>query len=186
MKLKLYSLRCLEIFAQKEEDIKVYVNSISLNNKVLLIREDISQNLRDFLESKKINYLASKDISLNSLSKNKDDLKEFKEENKKQEEVKKKIYTKPVRSGQEIECKVESIFLKRVNVGAKIKSKFSLEFFSLIDGDIICDGDYIILKNIAKGSVRFMGEELKKEDFKDEKLKLLRYVKGEFVLIDLE
>ncbi|MEY4505188.1 MAG: hypothetical protein RL154_1485 [Pseudomonadota bacterium] len=76
------------------------------------------------------------------------------------------IITKMVRSGEIIQSNSDVVVFGRVNSGAKIITKGSVEVFDEVDGLIECDGDYLILRSIGKGSVVFKNETIKKDILK--------------------
>ena len=74
--------------------------------------------------------------------------------------TKTEIFDKIIRSGFEINSKNKLVFLQRINAGAKIYSSSEIEIFAEVLGNVICDGEYMIVKKAAKGTIIFNNEEL--------------------------
>lgn len=87
------------------------------------------------------------------------------------------VYYRPIRSGEEIESDSDLVFFSRINSGAVIESSRSIQIFGIIDGLVRSEGEYLILREIGKGTVVFHGEELSKSQL-DGRLKLIQYKDG--------
>ena len=74
--------------------------------------------------------------------------------------TKTEIFDKIIRSGFEINSKNKLVFLQRINAGAKIYSSSEIEIFAEVFGNVICDGEYMIVKKAQKGAIIFNNEEL--------------------------
>ena len=74
--------------------------------------------------------------------------------------TKTEIFDKIIRSGFEINSKNKLVFLNRINAGAKIYSSSEIELFGEVNGSVICDGEYMIVKKAQKGTIIFHNEEL--------------------------
>jgi len=74
--------------------------------------------------------------------------------------TKTEIFDKIIRSGFEINSKNKLVFLQRINAGAKIYSSSEIEIFAEVFGNVICDGEYMIVKKAQKGTIVFNNEEL--------------------------
>lgn len=73
------------------------------------------------------------------------------------------IINRVLRSGENIQNNGDVVVFGRVNSGAKIISSGAVEIFEEIDGLVECEGDYMIIRSIGKGSVVFKNETVKKE-----------------------
>ena len=76
------------------------------------------------------------------------------------------LINRVLRSGEIIQSEGDVVVFGRINSGAKIITKGAVEVFDEIDGLVECEGDYIILRSIGKGSVIFCNETIKKEILK--------------------
>jgi|GEM_PF-439182 len=65
-----------------------------------------------------------------------------------------------VRSGEDIVTDGDVSIFARVNSGAKIKAGGCVEIFDTIDGLVECSGEYMLVKNIGKGTVIFNGHKI--------------------------
>ena len=102
--------------------------------------------------------------------KNSDDESNFANKNERIRE----IVEKPIRSGSYIATKNDLTILNQVNGGAEIESEGNIEIFGTISGKIICNGTYMLIRDINdKGLVIFNGIILDKEKFK-KKAKLIK------------
>ena len=103
--------------------------------------------------------------------KNSDDESNFANKNERIRE----IVEKPIRSGSYIATKNDLTILNQVNGGAEIESEGNIEIFGTISGKIICNGTYMLIRDINdKGLVIFNGIILDKEKFKNKKAKLIK------------
>lgn len=62
-----------------------------------------------------------------------------------------------IRSGVEIDTNSNIVIFHRVNSGAKIRTNKSVFIFGKCDGDVRCDGEYMILSQISNGKILFNG-----------------------------
>lgn len=68
-----------------------------------------------------------------------------------------KYFKDLIRSGVEIDTNSNIMIFNRVNSGAKIRTNKSVFIFGKCDGDVRCDGEYMILSQIANGKILFNG-----------------------------
>ena len=68
-----------------------------------------------------------------------------------------KYFKDLIRSGVEIDTNSNIIVFNRVNSGAKIRTNKSVFIFGKCDGDVRCEGEYMILSQIANGKILFNG-----------------------------
>jgi len=83
---------------------------------------------------------------------------------KKENSTKTQIFDKIIRSGFEINSKDKLVFLDRINAGAKIYSSSEIELFGEVFGNVICEGEYMIVKKAQKGTIIFHNEEMPEID----------------------
>ena len=204
MKTKQKRLRVFELDISDSKKAVEYIkkNRVIFMEFFLLIKGEVSSEVTSLLDEYSICY---KDISsCNLKSKTLGDIQEkafvqkssdksSKSEEKKEEEKSGEdehgsslltLY-KPLRSGEELIANDGVVALSRINSGSKLIAKNSSTFFGVIDGFVSCEGEFIILKKIDKGSVIFNGFIVDKEIL-DGNLKLLRVKEGEIVVKDIE
>lgn len=73
------------------------------------------------------------------------------------------VINRVLRSGENIQNDGDVVVFGRVNSGAKVISGGCVEIFEEIDGLVECEGEYMIIRSIGKGSVVFKNETVKKE-----------------------
>jgi septum site-determining protein MinC len=163
-----------------------------VSSEVTLLLDEYNICYKDIsscnLKSKTLGDIQERAFAQKSSNKSSEDKEEKKEEAKsKEEECESSLLTlyKPLRSGEELIADDGVVALSRINSGSKLIAKNSSTFFGVIDGFVSCEGEFIILKKIDKGSVIFNGFIVDKEIL-DGKLKLLRIKEGEIVVKDIE
>lgn len=72
-------------------------------------------------------------------------------------QIKSQVFTELIRSGKEISGEGDIVVFNRVNSGANIKSSKNVFVFGKCDGNISCNGEYMVLSKIAKGKILFQG-----------------------------
>ncbi len=171
MLVKQKNLRVFEIEIDDEVEFFNYVNKnfIILQKFLLLLRGNISENIIKFLnDNKMIFFDVNNIIDINSVISNaKFKSVETNKTDKKEEqiEVKRLIFNRTIRSGEEIICSDDVVIFGRVNSGAKIITTGNVEVFGMIDGMIESSGDYLIAKEIGSGDIIFNGEVINKAIF---------------------
>lgn len=188
MKVKQQTLKGFEFEIDSDTAFEEYYtkNSPLLNGHLLILRGEVSEYIEGFLDEKSVSYINANEKTL--LMRKKRSVSVLEESapellvNKRldaETEVsdKSSVYHRPIRSGEEIESDEDLVFFSRINSGAVIESSRSIQIFGIIDGLVRSDGDYLILKEIGKGTVVFHGEELEKSHLNGQ-LKLIQYKDG--------
>jgi len=154
--------KTLRVFIVEDfNNLKNVVNSKYdlIKNYYFLLKEK-NETIEDFLKEKNLNYI----VENNMFTFDKEKTKEFKiieKEKIVEKKVNTKIFDKIIRGGVEIITDENLIFLNRINSGAKIKSSGNVEIFGECEGEVICDGDYLIVKQ-NRGKIIFRGEDIGK------------------------
>lgn len=150
----------------------------------LLLIEELTPRLKECLDKYELDYLQPKNFNFHaqnpyisnseplihpkdssvkvSPSQMKPDSPKAQESSQKslesqQDSTKMQIFTDLIRSGVEISSDDSIVIFNRVNSGAKINTKQNIFIFGKCDGDVKCDGEYMILSQIANGKVLFNG-----------------------------
>ena len=199
MKVKQKTLQSFEftLFKEDEEKIFSYISSnepLLKGNLLILSGENISDKLQEFLKEKEICYIKKEcelntknkvvkklteislpDISLQeameSLQRNEelDKIKYSKDENIRE------VLKKPIRSGTFIKTSNDLIVLNQINSGAEIEVSGNIELFGSVNGRIICNGSYMLVRDIGEsGYIIFNGIILERERFKTKKAKFIK------------
>jgi len=164
-------------------------NAPLLQGHLLILKGSVTSEVKTFLDEKNAIYVDTNEKKLQMRKKKSTAVLDLSEEKanaligltKKNATV----FEGPVRSGEVIKSDNDLVFFSRINSGALIESSASIQIFGIIDGLVKCHGDFIVLKNIAKGTVLFHEEELDKSLFKGE-LKLVEYINGTIVIKDIK
>ncbi len=185
MKAKQKNIRIFDIEIESDEEFFSYMdkNLILLKEYLLLLRGEVTNEIRAYLDENGVCYKEMKDcnIKLNAKElKSKDapqkiEIVQYVEVEEEKRLDTKSIYS-PVRSGTIVESDGDIVIFGRVNSGAKVICGGNLSVYEQIDGVVECDGEYMILKEIGKGYAIFNGDILEKEEFNGS---LKRVTRGE-------
>ncbi len=186
MKVKQLTLKAFEF---EIEDDAAFIEYYSKNAPLiqgyqLILKGKVTPEVKAFLDEKKAVYV---DLNERTLLTRKKRSTAVLEESKsipdtaalpkKRADEKAAVYYRPIRSGEGIDAGTDLVFFGRINSGAVIECSRSVQIFGIIDGLVRCDGEYILIKEIALGAVFFQGEELDKSQLPGE-LKLIKYENG--------
>lgn len=165
------------IIITKDNNIDELERFIAKNHGMLkiylLLIEELTPRLKECLDKYGLDYLQPKNFNFHAqnpyISKSeplihpKDSPSQIKPDSPKAQEssqkdsTKMQIFTDLIRSGVEISSDDSIVIFNRVNSGAKINTKQNIFIFGKCDGDVKCDGEYMILSQIANGKVLFNG-----------------------------
>jgi len=144
-----------------EELHKIVESKYKLIKNYYFILKENNEKIENFLREKALNYIVKNNI----FTSNKEIIEEVKIIEKEkiiEKKINTKIYDKIIRGGVEIETDENLIFLNRINAGAKIKTSGNVEIFDECEGNVMCDGDYLIINKNIKGTIIFRGENIEK------------------------
>ena len=176
MKTKQKSVRVFEIITDDYEKITNFIEKKGiLLKRFLLVVKTNNEKIKEYFKNKP--YVVR---FVNSEFDGSDEKLELEEKVKIVEKIieipvekiveknvnstKTKIFDKIIRSGFEINSQDKLVFLNRINAGAKIYSSSEIEIFSEVFGNVVCDGEYMIIKKSQKGTIIFQNEELPQID----------------------
>ncbi len=140
----------LLVFDYLSDDLRAYLDAINIDY--------IKPNSLKFTSPKAANPIQSKKIVIDSTS--------IQNNQKTQDSAKDttnyatKVLQKVVRSGESIKNDGDIVILNRVNSAATIRSNNNICIFGQCDGDVECNGDFMILSSITKGKIVFNGESI--------------------------
>lgn len=86
--------------------------------------------------------------------------------------AKKREILRTIRSGESISHEGDLLICGNINDGAFIHTGGSLAIYGMIEGDIECDGEQLVLSKYRRGKISFQGEVIS-HMIKDERLKLI-------------
>jgi len=172
MKTKQKSVRVFEITTDNyDKVVKLIESKYVLLKKYLLLVKTNNEKIRDYFNSKKleVRFVSNDFVGTNEkldfveeIEKPKPMVKtvvkEVVKEIIKENSTKTEIFDKIIRCGFEIRSDNRLVFFNKINAGAEIYSSKEIEIFGEVFGQVICDGDYMIVKKAQKGSIIFNNE----------------------------
>lgn len=165
-KINQQNIRIFHILGENNDDelLAFLKKNLPLFKGYLLVFDYLSDIVKDFLDSSDVDYIKNKHLNFID---NKEESKKILEQiNTKQEDsalkenplsIKSKFINKLVRSGESIIYSGDILVFNRVNSGALIEGKNNICIFGECNGDVKCDGEFLILSKITKGKVTFQG-----------------------------
>ncbi|RDU65581.1 septum site-determining protein MinC [Helicobacter sp. MIT 14-3879] len=153
----------------KDNNIDELKSFISKNYKILqaylLVFDELDYSLREILDEYSLDYIVPKNMRLNNTYSNivfnegnKNNKKIDNKADNKTKEIKTKIYRELIRSGVDINSNDEDIVIfSRVNSASNIKSSKNICIYGRCDGNVECNGEYMILSNNTRGKILFNG-----------------------------
>jgi len=153
----------VKVFETKIEEEDKFISFIETNyelfkNHLILIQGDISNNISEFLDKLGLKYLNN--ISLPKAKKIQDNFIVIEENKPKIQKYRLKIINEALRSGQIIEYEGDILITDRINSGAKIVSNGNIIALNIVNGDIYCDGNYIIMPQSQKANIVIAGHKI--------------------------
>lgn len=158
MEVKQSKVASFFIDNHNEEETLAYIekNAPLLKTYLLIFSHEISQLLQQRCDAWKLCCV------YNSCAlKNKGTIEKIENEKKEDKSVKtnrKKEIFRTIRSGEMLNYEGDLVVVGNVNDGASINSEGTLAIFGIIEGDISCNGAYLILSTCHRGKVIFQGE----------------------------
>jgi len=166
MKTKQYSIKVFELDIEDNKSFFDFIDKFKpiLNKYLLVLNGNVTQEIKNYLIENNLAFTT--DTSLQSKSKSKP-------EHIKSSDL--KIIDTIVRSGTEIISNDDLLVLNRVNSGSIIETDGNFLGLSLVDGKIICNGNFMLIKKSKKSMIIFNGtditDEIGNETFYTVKLK---------------
>jgi septum formation inhibitor MinC len=106
-----------------------------------------------------------------------------------QAQVSRTLYDRPIRSGEEIIIEGDGTIMGRINGGSRVIVHGNGAFLDQIDGMVICEGSFALVRSIGKGSLIFCGEMVDKDIFGQfdchSAIKRVSMVEGKLIIKDL-
>ncbi len=179
-----YSVKVFETTINDEIEFKEFfdVNYTLFKDHLILIQGDMSDEIKRYLEDKKLQYLQNMNLpkgrSRKALEKEFQLLEIESFVSKQIAEAKlKKLSAKlennltvldgMVRSGRELNIDGDLLLLNRVNSGATINTTGNLIITKVVDGAIRCHGNFMMLTASPKANIVFNGVEVENSLLED-------------------
>lgn len=151
----------------------------------LLVFDSLSEDLRAFLEASDLDFIQSKHLRMRVREDKKPESSVVARDSQKmlaadfggessrpaafgaqsmedspQNRALTAIIERLIRSGECVESRGDLVILQRVNSGASVESRGNVVILGVCEGDVVCEGEFMILSKIAQGKVRFRGEQI--------------------------
>lgn len=175
-----YSVKVFETTVHDEEKFLNFfeTNYILFKDHLILIQGDLSPKIRNFLDEQNFNYLHNIDLPRGrSRPALEEELKIEEQEHKLLEDKLEKeiqslknkldsncsIMDTIIRSGQNLNIDGHLILFNRINNGAKLTISGSLIVTQIVDGEVVSNGNFMLLVPSSKASIIFHGVNITKE-----------------------
>ncbi len=174
MKSRQYTTKVLEIEidSKNSSDIKDFFNKNAplFSSHLIVIKGVISDEIREFLGSKSINFIENIELKQ-------------RKESKRESLLKDNLIVKDsiIRSGQVVDINGDLLILNRVNSGALVKVSGNLIITKLVEGTIECSGKFLMLAASNKSSITFNGVKVDNSYLKD-KLNKIELIDDEIII----
>lgn len=175
-----YSVKVFETTVHDEEKFLNFfeTNYILFKDHLILIQGNLSPKIRNFLDEQNFNYLHNIDLPRGrSRPALEEELKIEEQEHKLLEDKLEKeiqslknkldsncsIMDTIIRSGQNLNIDGHLILFNRINNGAKLTISGSLIVTQIVDGEVVSNGNFMLLVPSSKASIIFHGVNITKE-----------------------
>jgi len=180
-----HTLQIFEFILGQDEKEKFFNyfkrNEPILKNFTIVLSGDMDfSDIEEFLNEREVCYLInSKECDFNSRNRveiSLDEVEDIIPEEREKKNIKvREVYEKPIRSGVAIQSDRDIAIFSQINDGAEVETSGNLEIFGTVNGKVICNGSYMIIRDIGEsGTVIFNGVILEKKKFQTKQAKLLK------------
>ncbi len=185
MKVRQHTLQIFEFILGQDEKKKFFNyfkrNEPLLRHYTIVLSGDMDfSDIEEFLNEREICYLFNRrDCDFNSRNRveiSLDEVEDTVPEEREKKNIKiREVYEKPIRSGVAIQSDRDIAIFSQINDGAEVETSGNLEIFGTVNGKVICNGSYMIIRDIGEsGTVIFNGVILEKKKFQTKQAKLLK------------
>jgi len=198
MKGKQFSVKVYETSIEDEEKFISFFDThyILFKDRLIVVQGELSPRIEEYLQSKSLLY-ANNIVLPSSRSRQniQQELEEQKAKELKQQELLAKEFAQLskrldnnlkvedgiVRSGQEVSIEGDLLLLNRVNSGAKVRTSGNLIVTHAVEGDIYCNGNFMMIGNSPKANIIFNGVRVENALLK-EKLNKIELIDNEIII----
>jgi len=184
LKSNQYSVKVYETTIEDEDKFILFFdkNFMLFKDHLILIHGQLSQKIKDYLESKPLTYLHNIELPRGRSRKSLEEEIEMERSQTAismqiaEAELKKlssrlqnnlTVLDNMIRSGQEINIAGDLLLLNRVNSGATLNIKGNLIITKVVEGAIRCLGNFMMLTVSPKANIIFHGVEVDNELLKN-------------------
>ena len=185
MKGKQFSVKVYETTIENENAFMTFFDThyMLFKDHLISINGDMSPTIKKYLKDKSLKYIHNIDIPRSRTRKEIEqeiEIKQDKEIEQKIDKLSKKLQNNLtvldniIRSGVEIDIDGDLLLLNRVNSGATIKTNGNLIITDIVDGDIRCNGSFMMISKSPKATIVFNNVfvDTKQLEFKLNKIEL--------------
>ncbi len=178
-----FSVKVYETVVENEEQFIAFFDSnhTLFKDHLISIRGVLSKKIREYLKEKNLNYVHNKTMPKSRSRKSIEDdfIKEREEIEDKYQQMQQKIEQLSskdrgftvidtiVRSGKEIKIDGDLLLLNRVNSGASIETTGNLIMIDVVEGNVRCNGNFMMISPSPKAHIIFNGIEVDSDLLKD-------------------
>lgn len=175
-KIEKKNISVLHVKYESDAELEKFINkNIDFLKNYLLLFDSISNSMKAKLKELKLKHILNSNLTIFK-NENEENIKkqafesnltksksmentsiESKNKVKKQENTI-KIINRLIRTGEEINNKGDIVILNKVNSASKISSDGNICIYGRCNGDIVCNGEYMILPKQASGKIIFRGD----------------------------
>ena len=175
-KIEKKNISVLHVKYESDAELEKFINkNIDFLKNYLLLFDFISNSMKSKLKELKLKHILNSNLTTFK-NENEENLKkqafesnltksksmentsiESKNKVQKQENTI-KIINRLIRTGEEINNKGDIVILNKVNSASKISSDGNICVYGRCSGDIVCNGEYMILPKQANGKIIFRGD----------------------------
>ncbi len=198
MKGKQYSVKVYETSVGDEERFISFfdANYILFKDRLIVVQGELSPRIEEYLKSKSLLYAnniefpssrSRQDIQLELEEKQAKELKQqeilAQEFNKLSSRLNNnlKVQDNIVRSGQEVIIEGDLLLLNRINSGARVETSGNLIITQAVEGDIYCNGNFMMIGNSPKANIIFNGVRVD-NNLLQEKLNKIELIDNEIII----
>lgn len=148
-------------------------NAPLLQGFLLIFSHEMSEKLKERCHNWKLCFSVSKEcklnqkVSLEKLPKKDESVEEVAVEKNANQQI-----FRNIRSGESLHCEGDLLIHGNINDGAMITTAGSLTVFGIIQGDINCEGEYLIFSICNRGKILFQGIQIN-DYIENDRLKMI-------------
>lgn len=205
LKGKQYSVKVYETTITDEDKFISFfdANHLLFKDRLIVVHGSISSRIEEYLESKSLKYAINLTLPNNrakQIADNEIKSRNKLEEEKKQLEEERQLFMQEqlttlserlqnnltvideiVRSGRELNIDGDLLLLNRVNSGATLNIQGNLIITQVVEGDIRCHGNFMMLNNSPKANIIFHDVQVD-NDLLENKLNRIEMIDDEIVI----
>ena len=188
MKGKQFSVKVYETTIEDENTFMTFFDThhTLFKDHLISINGDMSSKIERYLKDKSFRYIHNIDIPRSRSRKEIEKEIEIKQDKENELEIDKlskklqnnlTVLDNIIRSGVEINIDGDLLLLNRVNSGATIKTNGNLIITDIVEGDIRCNGSFMMITQSPKANIIFNSVfvENKQLEFKLNKIELINH-----------